>query len=238
LALKNTYSFHAEIDYLYFGENLGSARGHNTLAQGASADFLMILNPDVVIGPRTLERMLEPFSSDGVGMTEARQLPIEHPKDYDPVTGETGWATTACAITRRSLFESIGGFDAESFFLYCDDVDYSWMVREAGKRVIYLPQATVFHDKRLSPQGRWIPSSAEVYFSAQASLMMMHKWSFSESLEKVLEIFQNGSKEQKAAVEHFLKRREAGTLCKPRDPDHKVGYLDKQHFYTKHRYPL
>lgn len=238
LALQKIYSFHTEIDYCFFGENLGSARGHNTLAIGASAEYLMILNPDVVIGPRTLERMLEPFSSDGVGMTEARQLPIEHPKDYDPTTGETGWATTACAITPRSLFENIGGFDADSFFLYCDDVDYSWMVREAGKKVIFVPHATVFHDKRLSPEGRWIPSSAEVYYSAQAALIMMHKWSFHEPLAKMLEVFQNGSKEQRAAVENFVKRRESGALREPRDPEHKVGYLDEQYFYTKHRYLL
>lgn len=236
--LKNKFQYYGQIDYNFFNENVGSARGHNLLADGASEDYLMILNPDVVIAPRTLERMLEPFSSDLVGMTEARQLPIEHPKDYNSTTGETGWATTACAITPRDLFESIGGFDADSFFLYCDDVDYSWMVREAGKKVIYLPQATAFHDKRLSSEGGWLPSSAEVYYSAEAALMIMHKWSFHESLEKICDVFQNGSKDEKAALANFMVRKEAGTLPLPRDPKHKVGYLDRHHHYTKHRYML
>ena len=27
------------------------------------------------------------------------------------------------------LFRELGGFDADNFFLYCDDVDFSWLVR-------------------------------------------------------------------------------------------------------------
>lgn len=236
--LSRRYAGGMEIEYEFFNGNIGSAAGHNRLAEGASADYLMILNPDVVVSPRVLERMIEPFSTPSTGMTEARQLPIEHPKDYNPTTGETGWATTACAITPRVLFEEIGGFDSESFFLYCDDVDYSWMVREKGKKVIFLPQATVFHDKRLGEGGKWMPSGAEVFYSAQAALFMAHKWSNPTLLEKILANFENGAPPEQDARNNYLERKEAGTLPEPRDPRNKIGEFTKNYLYTKHRYPL
>ncbi len=237
-SLVDTYAGGIEIDYYHFGHNLGSAGGHNALSMEAIADYLMILNPDVVVSPRLLEKMIEPFAQPSTGMTEARQIPIEHPKDYNPTTGETGWATTACAITPRALFEEIGRFDAESFFLYCDDVDYSWRVREAGKKVIYLPQATAFHDKQLGENAEWQPSGAEVFYSAQAALLMAHKWSRVDMLGKILRNFEKGSEQEKAARRNFLERKKAGTLPAPRDAGNEIGEFTSNYFYTNHRYDL
>src|SRR4051794_4471260 len=93
-----------KLEYDFFGKNLGSARGHNRLAEGAEADFVLIQNPNVIVSPRIFQHLLAPFARADVGMTEAKQLPIEHPKDYDPRTGETSWATTACAAIPNVLF--------------------------------------------------------------------------------------------------------------------------------------
>jgi len=35
---------------------------------------------------------------------------------------------------REELFLELQGFDADTFFLYCDDVDLSWRVRLAAIR--------------------------------------------------------------------------------------------------------
>src|SRR5690606_12759794 len=116
----------------------------------------------------------------GVGLVEAKQIPIEHPKDFDPETGETSWASTACAMGPLEVFREIDGFDADSFFLYGDDVDFSWRVRLAGYKVIHQSSAFVFHDKRLSHEGRWMSSPAEQYYSAEATLLLTYKWSRSD----------------------------------------------------------
>ncbi len=142
-----------DFSYQFFGENLGSAKGHNELAKDASADFLLILNPDIVVSPRFLQHLVSSFKDESTGIAEGKQIPIEHPKDYDIRTGETSWASTACAMTPTHLFHKLGGFDSETFFLYCDDVDYSWRVREAGFKVIFVPAAVVFHDKRIGAEG-------------------------------------------------------------------------------------
>lgn len=236
--LVERYRSALDISYRYFDENTGSARGHNALAAGSDADYLMTLNPDVVVSPRTIGLLFEPFLRSGVGMTEAKQLPIEHPKDYDRTTGETSWAATACAVFPRELFEAIGGFDQDAFFMYCDDVDFSWSVRRHGLRVIYQPAATVFHDKRLGSGAAWEPTAAEQYYSAEAALLLFHKWSRSDLAERALADFDGAPFEYyQRAADEYRRRRDAGTLPVPVDDDHEIGvFVDG--FYAPHRFAL
>ena len=226
------------IRYDFFGRNCGSARGHNRLAEAAAADFILVVNPDVVVSPRVLIHLLRAFALPGTGMAEAKQLPIEHPKDYDPQTGETGWATTACALIPLPLFHALGGFDADTFFLYCDDVDFSWAVRMAGYKVIFQPGAVVFHDKRLSDEGKWLPSEAEKYYAAEAALLLAHKWSRPEIVEKILgEYGAYGDPVTSRAKAEFEARRRSGRLPAPRDAEHRIGqFIDGM--YARHRYSL
>jgi len=228
-----------EVIYHPFDSNIGSAQGHNELADQAvdGTDFLWIQNPDVIVSPRLFERVLEPFFLPGVGQVEAKQLPIENPKDYDPNTGETDWTATACVMTPLELFRALDGFDADTFFLYCDDVDLSFRIRELGLRLIFQPAACCFHDKRLGEAGEWLPSGAEQIYGAEAGLLMAHKWSWPGIVEQTLKDFTNSNEPHlQRAAKTFLERRAAGSLPKPRDPDHKIGKLAGHYVYTKHRY--
>ena len=91
---------------------------------------------------------MEPLKLKEVGMVEARQTPLEHAKEYNTKTGgETEWASTACTVFKTEVYNKINGFDAETFFLYCDDLDFSWRVRLAGYKIIYMPSAIVYHAK-------------------------------------------------------------------------------------------
>jgi GT2 family glycosyltransferase len=47
-------------------------------------------------------------------------------------------------LVRRSLFESLGGFD-ERFFVYFEEVDFSYRARLAGWSSFYLAEAHAFH---------------------------------------------------------------------------------------------
>jgi GT2 family glycosyltransferase len=236
--LRGKYTGQLSIEYDYFQGNLGSARGHNRLANETAADFILVQNPDVVVSPRLIERLLGCFARAGVGMAEGKQIPIEHPKDYDAKTGETSWASTACAMIPAALFRQVGGFDADSFFLYCDDVDFSWMVRLAGFAVVFQPAASVFHDKRLSVTGAWQTSAAERYYSAEAALILAHKWSRPDRVNKFLKDFKgSGDSDQVKAARVFEERRNEGRLPAAVDPEHQVGqFVDL--LYAKHRYPL
>ena len=227
------------LTYRFFDKNVGTSLGHNRLAAAfTDSDYIVTSNPDVVPEPRALWRMLRVFDDPKVGMVEAKQLPIEHAKEYDALTGLTSWATTAFAMTPRALFDELGGFDAKTFFMYCDDVDYSWRVRESGRTVVFQPSAVVLHDKRLSTIGHWMPTGAEIRYSASASLLLAHKWSRDDLVEKILgEYRASGSQMIRNTATRFEKRRKAGKLVPQRDPNHKIAtFVDT--FYAKHRYIL
>jgi GT2 family glycosyltransferase len=236
--LRSTNRELAQIKYEYFGKNLGSAGGHNRLLTDAAADWVLILNPDVRVSPRTIELLSAPFARPTVGITEARQLPIEHPKEYDPTTGETSWASTACAMIPLPVLRALGGFDADQFFLYCDDVDLSWRVRLLGQKVIYVPAATVFHDKRLSRAGKPMAGVAESYYSAEAALLLTWKWSRPDLTEHYLNLFDGSGDEllRRAAAE-FRRRKESGQLPSALDPAGEVAQFVGIN-YAKHRFTL
>ena len=44
--------------------------------------------------------------------------------------------TAACMLTKRSVFDQVGGFD-EQFVVACNDVDYCLKLREIDKLIVY-----------------------------------------------------------------------------------------------------
>ncbi len=47
-------------------------------------------------------------------------------------------------MVRSDVAESTHGFD-ESFRMYCEEIDWSWRVREAGWEILAVPSAEVIH---------------------------------------------------------------------------------------------
>lgn len=223
--------------YTHFGANLGSAGGHNRLAKDSKETLLLICNPDLLIQPQTIANLVKTcFSNSKVGIAEAKQIPIEHPKDFNPSTFDTSWSSTACALTPRAIFESLGGFDAETFFLYCDDVDYSWRVRQAGYRCVYVPSAIVFHDKKLNTHGEWVATASEGYYSAEAALLLTYKWSRADLTASIAKVFQDSDSETyHKALLAFRQRATNGQLPTPTDSGHKIAQFKKGN-YAKHRF--
>ncbi|MGV3621468.1 MAG: glycosyltransferase [Archangium sp.] len=223
-ALRAQLGADVTLKYEFFGKNLGTARGHNTMFEGCKADFVVVMNPDVLMSPDCLIELFRPFRIDITGMVEARQLPIEHPKDYNSQSGETSWASTACCLIPSRLWRELHGFDADTFFLYCDDVDFSWRVRLQGYKVVFQPSAVAFHDKRLTTSGSWPTSAAERYFSAEAALMLAHKYSRPDVVAAISKDFSVSREPHiKKALATFKERRKKGKLCEPIDPHHIVG---------------
>lgn len=57
---------------------------------------------------------------------------------------EVDWVSGACLLFRRSVLRRIGALD-ERFFMYSEDVDYCYRVWELGWKVVYYPNAEVYH---------------------------------------------------------------------------------------------
>ncbi|MEZ0257765.1 MAG: class I SAM-dependent methyltransferase [Chthoniobacter sp.] len=141
------------IHFLPTPENVGFGRGHNLLMSHAfealGATHYLCLNPDGYLHPDALAEMIHAALRQGrPALVEALQAPCEHPKEYDPVTLETNWSTGGCLLIPRFLFELTGGFD-DRFFLYCEDVDFSWTVWSHGYPCVVAPRA-LFHHRMMS----------------------------------------------------------------------------------------
>ncbi len=225
------------VHYDVFGANLKSATGHNTLAINAGTDFLLILNPDTYPAPTMLTELVSAMEDPRIGIAEARQVPLEHPKSFDLRTGDTSWASTCGVLVRRvEAFEAVGGFDGESFPLYCDDVDFSWRVRLAGMRVVHVPRAVVFHDKQIGPGGHIASSPVEVYEGTLARLMLGVKYGRPDIVRDTVEwIESHGLEGQADALAEFRRRSREGSVPSPIDGAHRAAQFENGE-YAVHRF--
>lgn len=210
-------------EYVYFGENLGHGGGHNLLHESCKEDLTLILNPDGVLAPDAVTKLLEAMVP-GVGVVDARQVPMEHPKEYDPLTGETSWSSLACAITPSKLFRQLGGIDHHTFPMYCDDVDYSWRVRLAGYSTRYCPSARMFHDKRIDQFGNLAASETERYSSPEAALLLAYKYSRDDVVASLIRSMVNsGDPYRSRALSEFRRREASNELPERIDMKHEVA---------------
>lgn len=165
------------LQYTY-QEPFNFAHKMNFLAKQAKGEHLLILNDDIeVISPDWMTAMLEFSQLPEVGVVGAKLYypdgRIQHagvvmgigggashiftgkPKDYlgyfasIKVIKNFSVVTGACAMTKRKLYEEIGGFD-EKFRIDYNDVDYCLRLRAKGLRVVYTPYAELFHHESTS----------------------------------------------------------------------------------------
>jgi len=219
-----------DVSFEFFGANLGSAGGSNALAAAGDEDAIWVLNPDTYPAPTALAALLAALES-GVGATEARQIPIEHQKAYDPQTGDTGWATGACTLFRRGAFDRVGGFDAHFFPLYCDDVDLSWRLRLDGWSIRHVPRAVVFHDKPIGTGGavRWTETAAR---SSHLARLWLYRRYGRPDLERrfLAEAAVADDPILRAAVDEFTQRAAAGDAPERLDDGGRVAqFVDGQY---------
>jgi len=57
---------------------------------------------------------------------------------------ETNFASGCCFLIKRKVLKKVGLFD-QRYFLYLEDVDLCQRVKEAGFKIVFVPQAKVWH---------------------------------------------------------------------------------------------
>lgn len=128
------------------GRNIGFGCGHNSNLQKASTKFFLVTNVDLLFQEDTLQKLLDVAqrSDERVAQWECRQKPYEHPKHYHPASMETAWCSSACTLFRVDALHAVGGYE-ERLFLYGEDVELSFRLRDNGWKLLYVPQASVWH---------------------------------------------------------------------------------------------
>lgn len=59
----------------------------------------------------------------------------------------------ACMLVRTGVVREVGLLD-ETFFMYGEDLDWAYRIKQYGWRVMYVPSVTVYHHKRASSSQR------------------------------------------------------------------------------------
>ena len=136
------------------GLNIGFGAGHNHNLSLTDTPFFWVTNVDLEFEHDTLTTLLRTAQQDAaqspghaganVAAWECRQKPYEHPKDYHPVTGETTWCSSACVLFKTEALKAVKGYEP-LLFLYGEDVELSYRLRDHGYTLRYVPNATVWH---------------------------------------------------------------------------------------------
>ena len=62
---------------------------------------------------------------------------VDKPRQVD-------WLTGACLMVRREAVATVGGLD-EHIFMYCEDIDWCYRLKQAGWQICYLPLVEIGH---------------------------------------------------------------------------------------------
>lgn len=155
--------------------NRGFIKNCNHAAQHARGEFVLFLNNDTQVLPEWLDflvGLIEP--DDSIGLVGSKLIypdgrlqeaggiiwqdgsgwnygKLDNPKkpEYNYVK-EVDYVSGACLMTRKSVWNKIGGFDERYSPAYYEDVDFAFEVRKLGYKVVYQPKSVVIHFEGIS----------------------------------------------------------------------------------------
>lgn len=141
--------------------NDGFGAGVNAGAAAAATlgcDVLLVLNPDLAIdadAATTLcdsvrtdpDAVLSPriIRPDGTTWFAGGALDLARGRTSTSRTGAVDWLSGACFAVATSAWDGVGGFD-DAFFLYWEDVDLSYRLARAGRRLVVRDDLTAVHE--------------------------------------------------------------------------------------------
>jgi GT2 family glycosyltransferase len=145
--------------------NLGVAGGRNLGIRAATGDLLVFVDDDALLAPRealaAVERAFEERGDVGVlafkvvnhhTRTIRREEFPHADKGLDPTAEfETSYYVGAGHAIRASVFAACGLYP-EDYFYGMEELDLSFRAIDRGFRIVYFPDAVVWHRK--SPGGR------------------------------------------------------------------------------------
>ncbi len=69
---------------------------------------------------------------------------VEQDKGQYEKEKEIFWASGACFVIRKNVFDKFKGFD-ESYFAHQEEIDLCWRIKNHDYQIKYIPKSTVYH---------------------------------------------------------------------------------------------
>ena len=150
-------------------KNLGYCGGNNVGIKEAKGEFIVILNPDTIVEPNWINKLISAYNKFGEGLYQPKILSLND-EDVIQSTGnmlhvfgfgfardkgnkitnkieeieKIGYASGTCLFTSREVINKVGLLD-EFLFLYHDDLDLGWRAAQIGINSYYVPESKIFH---------------------------------------------------------------------------------------------
>lgn len=142
-------------------QNKGFGAANNQALKECRGSYIIFLNPDTTLKPDALQNALSFMEANqSIGLAGAKILnpdgTLQESVSYrypgekyvssetSHLLGKIACVLGAFMITRKDLILKLRGFD-EDFFLYGEDQDLCWRIREKGFSIGYIEDAEVFH---------------------------------------------------------------------------------------------
>jgi GT2 family glycosyltransferase len=148
---------HPGVRLISHDRNYGIAAARNTAWKNAIGDIIVYLDADTIAHQNLLEELVKFYNSGDIAGVGGRGLEICQISLYDRWRKEVlfqGWGEQfisdvpflfgLCSSFRRQFLNDLGGFDP-FFRISGEDMDLSYRARKAGFRLVYNPNALVFH---------------------------------------------------------------------------------------------
>jgi GT2 family glycosyltransferase len=147
---RGAYILFLNPDTEIIGSAIHTLLAHLKTLPQAGAVGCKLLNADRTIQtsciqsmPTILNQMLDAeylrarFPRSRLWGMSALSMDQEQPEKVEGISG-------ACIMVERSVFEEVGLFSTD-YFMYAEDMDLCYKIRQAGYKNYYIPDATVMH---------------------------------------------------------------------------------------------
>lgn len=214
---------HSKVNLIHFEKPFNYAAMNNLAVEQARYQYVLFLNNDTeVISSEWLGAMVEHIQRDEVGAVGAKLLFPDHTIQHgglalggggllcgDYFRGTPEWAavshglsqvirncsavTGACLLTKKKLFQAVGGFDEMNLSVGYNDVDLCLKYRERGYLIVWTPYAKLYHYESAS-RGKNLDAAdfdrlwrEQKYFEAKWPQYLEHDPYYNQNLSRLFD---------------------------------------------------
>lgn len=201
-----------KVHYIENTKNLGFGTANNIVLKQIQTEYILLLNPDCYVNSQSLSYMINFMQQHtDIGAASCKVEKLDGSIDWAAHRGfPTPWASFlyfilgndklyhltdrdmdkphevdaiagAFFLTRKSVFDKVGLFD-EDYFLYAEDLDLCHRIKQAGFKIMYVPEVIVLHHKGIS-------SGIKQHSQETSSAVIASRKKALDSFYKTMEIF-------------------------------------------------
>jgi GT2 family glycosyltransferase len=163
--IKSNYS---SVKLIEHDRNYGYAFGYNLVMDKIGTEYIALINNDIIAEPNWLKQLMVYIEDDDVAAVVPK-MKFPDKKRINSAGGScdifgNGWnrgngeidrgqfnmvqevfyGNGGALLIKKKVWREVGPFD-ERYFMYGEDLDWCWRARLKGYKIIYVPQAEIYH---------------------------------------------------------------------------------------------